>query len=107
MHIFPWNIRFPPGHYVPHTVVLWPARLSCLCGSPLRCNHAKSDEKGASWFWKKGNRSNHIHISTIISTLVISFTAPLLRLPVRALDSAAVFIRMNVRQYQWTEEFYT
>lgn len=39
---------FPAVHYVPHTVALYPARLSCLCGSPLRCNCAKSKEKGAS-----------------------------------------------------------
>lgn len=47
------------------------------------------------WFWKKDNKSNHSCVSTIISTLVLPFTAPLLRLPVWALNCAAIFFRMT------------
>lgn len=40
-------------HTLPHILVLQPARLSWLCGSPARWNHARSDENGASGFGRR------------------------------------------------------
>lgn len=47
-------VHLPKGHWFPCCTLCspycsaLPCQLSCLCGSPLRCNCAKSKEKGAS-----------------------------------------------------------